>query len=188
MGLYVMALYGGQLGAVPAGFINDSWGWPWVLFWCAILNGIAFVTCFFFMEETMYHRPAATDTTEEASTATPEKLTDKKGADEETGAATDVSSAHVYPVKSYWQKLAPFTGRKGRPTRFLQMYARVFQMLRFPAVIFAGFIYGCYLCWFALVNAVVSIFLGEAPYSFAASVRRHEPLALVTMTRYTDCC
>ncbi|EXJ78904.1 hypothetical protein A1O3_08404 [Capronia epimyces CBS 606.96] len=170
MGLYVIALYGGQLGAVPAGFINDSWGWPWVLFWCAILNAIGFLVCFFFMEETMYHRPAPVTTTSEYPTTTQETLTDKKNPDTETGAATDFSSETAYPVKSYWQKLAPFVGRNGRPTNFLQLVYRPFLMMRFPVVIFAGFIYGCYLCWFALVNAVVSIFFAGAPYNFAASI------------------
>ena len=46
----------GKLAPMLAGFINDGQDWRWVLWWTAIWIGIAFVYCFFLMEETNYDR------------------------------------------------------------------------------------------------------------------------------------
>jgi len=171
MGLYVMALYGGQLGAVPAGFISDSMGWPWVLWWCAILNAIGFIVCFFLMEETMYHR----EVIPLSNTPSSEAVQEKVGEDSKiTGTSVPEESNGLgtsYPVKTYWQKLAFFVPLNRRRNTFFEKVYRPLQMLRFPGVIFGGFIYGCFLNWFALVNATVSIFLTSPPYEWKASVR-----------------
>lgn len=204
MGLFTLAMFGGTLGPVPAGFITDAMGWPWVLFWCAILNAVTFVTCFFAMEETMYFRqanpPACGDATiasrplQKAANIEADAETDsssqryrkeaaiqtcpdanitgeehKKEIDTRDIADTNISTS--YAVKSYFRKLAPFAGRGGRPAQVLQKVVCSIQMLRFPPVVFAGFIYGCYMCWYAVVNATLSIFFGSPPYNFAPSVR-----------------
>ncbi|EXJ81511.1 hypothetical protein A1O1_07575 [Capronia coronata CBS 617.96] len=172
MGLYVMCLFGGQLGCVPAGFINDSQGWPWVLFWCAILNAIGFGVCFFFMEETKYTRhvaePVASSSTSQDD-ATLEKPAEKTPAHDVNG-EVDIVSHNSYPVKSYWQKLAPFSNGTGFTRQFLKGVMGPAVMLQFPTVVFSGFIYGCYLCWFALVNATVSLIFASPPYSFKADI------------------
>ena len=86
------------------------------------------------------------------------------------GANVYVPTGETYRVKTYWQKLAPFTPLNGRPNQFFKMVWRPFPIFRFPVVLFAGFVYGCYLSWFALLNATVSIFLSSAPYNFQADV------------------
>lgn len=185
MGLFTLAMFGGTLGPVPAGFITDAMGWPWVLFWCAILNAVAFVTCFFAMEETMYFRQAniEADAGADASsqkcrkeaaiqTGPNAKISSeeyKKENDARGGVDTSISTP--YTVKSYFRKLAPIAGRGGRPAHVLQKVVCSIQMLRFPPVVFAGFIYGCYMCWYAVVNATLSLFFGSSPYNFAPSVR-----------------
>ncbi|OJJ08760.1 hypothetical protein ASPVEDRAFT_879616 [Aspergillus versicolor CBS 583.65] len=181
MGLFTLAMFGGTLGPVPAGFITDAMGWPWVLFWCAILNAVAFVTCFFAMEETMYFRQvndAETDGSsqkfrKEAATETvPDAMSSnekhKMGIGAQDAADTNISTS--YAVKSYFRKLAPIAGRGGRPAHVLQKVVCSIQMLRFPPVVFAGFIYGCYMCWYAVVNATLSLFFGSSPYNFAPSI------------------
>jgi MFS family permease len=58
-GFYI-ALYGLFLGLsqffapVISGFIADNQGWEWVLYWCAIIAGVAFLITFLFLEETNY--------------------------------------------------------------------------------------------------------------------------------------
>ncbi len=168
MGLFTLAMFGGTLGPVPAGFITDAMGWPWVLFWCAILNAVAFVTCFFAMEETMYFREVnhpASGLPQKSATIEVDAETDassqryRKEATIQTGpdanvpvgehkteigtrdsAGTSISTS--YGIKSYLRKLAPMSGRGGRPAHVLQKVVCSIQMLRFPPVIFAGFIYG----------------------------------------------
>ena len=191
MGLFTLAMFGGTLGPVPAGFITDAMGWPWVLFWCAILNAVAFVTCFFAMEETMYFREVnhpASGPPQKSATIEADAETDAKEAtiqtrpdanipgeehEKEIGTrdSADTSISTSYSIKSYFRRLAPISRRGGRPAHVLQKVVCSIQMLRFPPVVFAGFIYGCYMCWYAVVNATLSIFFGSSPYNFAPSVR-----------------
>ena len=149
-------------------------GWQWVLFWAAIVNAIGFVFCFFFMEETMYHRTPiipTSDHTLEGHTK-PSEMDPSVKRDTNNVNSDCITSGEIYPIKTYWQKLAPFTPLNGRPNHFFQMVWRPFPMFRFPVVLFAGFIYGCFLSWFALLNATVSIFLSSPPYNFQAAVSR----------------
>lgn len=200
-------MFGGSLGPVPAGFITDSMGWPWVLFWCAILNAIAFVACFFALEETMYVRQVDQPTSialsqalegrekkiglqtdvetdassdehrDEAVTYTVDtnisRVAGGHNTSTQTGINTDISIS--YPARSYFRKLAPFERGGDGPADVLRKISRSvgrsFQMLRFPGVVFAGFMYGCYMCWYAVVNATLSIFFGSSPYNFSPSVR-----------------
>lgn len=173
MGLYVMALYGGQLAAVPAGYITNAMGWPWVLWWCSVLNAVGFVVCFFLMEETMYHREALpsinTPSTRSINGETKDYGVKNPGAD--ITPMTEKSQGTAFPVKTYWQKLSPFVPLNGRPNTFFKHMYRPLQMFRFPGILFGGFIYGCFLNWFSVVNATVSIFLSSPPYNWSAAVR-----------------
>ncbi|KAJ5288633.1 hypothetical protein N7478_001663 [Penicillium angulare] len=174
IGLYAMALYGGQWGAVPAGFINDTMGWPWVLFFCAILNGLAFLVCFFFMEETMYHRqvlPIQQINNEIEVAATPTAGEDNKSEKDQSTITRQLSQAVVesYLTKTYWQKLMPFTPLNGRRNTFLEMMYMPLRMFRFPSIVFAGFSYGCFLNWYAMVNAVNSAAFTALPYNWTAA-------------------
>lgn len=182
-----MALYGGQMASVPSGFISNAQGWPWVLWWCAILNAFGFVVCFFFLEETLYHRELLPVT--EASSGVPvvhEKMasftvaadgsnteTDSKGMPEAvsptTGSITGPTTGMSYPVRSYAQKLLPFVPLNGRSNTFWQQAYKPLLLVRFPGIVFGGFIYGCYLNWYAMVNATVSVYLTSPPYNWSAA-------------------
>ncbi|KAJ5116318.1 hypothetical protein N7456_000666 [Penicillium angulare] len=174
IGLYAMALYGGQWGAVPAGFINDTMGWQWVLFFCAILNGLAFLACFFFMEETMYHRKVLpvqqlnNDTNIAATQAVDEN---KKSEKDQSTVTRQLSQtvAESYLTKTYWQKLMPFTPLNGRRNTFFEMMYMPLRMFQFPSIVFAGFSYGCFLNWFSMVNAVNSTAFTAMPYNWTAA-------------------
>lgn len=179
MGLYVMALYGGQIAAVPAGFIANTQGWPWVLWWCAILNAIGFIVCFFLMEETLYHRdelpmssiPASATA---VSTDDAKALNGSKMEADSDGATEQVSTPMhgvSYPVRSYWEKLMPFVPLNGRRNTFWEQTYKPLLLTRFPGIVFGGFIYGCFLNWFSIVNATVSIFLTSEPYNWSDAVR-----------------
>ncbi|CAK7215376.1 hypothetical protein SBRCBS47491_002464 [Sporothrix bragantina] len=180
MGLYVMSLYGGQLAAVPAGYITNAMGWPWVLWWCAILNAVGFVVCFFCLEETMYHRDELPTTSVTAvaggsgeavtSSAVLDKKTEAGIVDSDSSTrGRDASAGVSFPVKSYWQKLAPFVPLNGRRNTFWEQAYKPLLLVRFPGIVFGGFIYGCYLNWFSIVNATVSVFLTSPPYNWSAA-------------------
>ncbi len=98
--------------------------------------------------------------------------------------ATIVKIPRTDPTAAGCEKLAPFVSRGDSSVQALKMVYRPFLMMRFPVIVFAGFIYGCYLCWFALVNATVSIFLASPPYNFSASVS--QPPSEFQCPRFAD--
>ncbi|KAL1892618.1 hypothetical protein Sste5346_006903 [Sporothrix stenoceras] len=188
MGLYVMSLYGGQLAAVPAGYITNAMGWPWVLWWCAILNAVGFVICFFLLEETMYHREVLPTTNHvnhsnavsagsaDAVNATEKDLSAKRtdagvmdSSDGSLRGREMISAGTSYPVRSYWQKLALFRSLDGRRNTVWEQAYKPLLLVRFPGIVFGGFIYGCYLNWFSIVNATVSIFFSSEPYTWSSA-------------------
>ncbi|SCV06243.1 LANO_0H25246g1_1 [Lachancea nothofagi CBS 11611] len=72
-------------------------------------------------------------------------------------------------TKTYWQKLSLFSGR--RKKFLLQHYAFApFLMVRFPVVVWAGFLYGSSLVWFNVLNATAALILGGSPYNFSSSI------------------
>ena len=168
-----MAWYGwslaltGKLAPMISGFINVGMGWEWTLWWCSIFNAIAFVYCFFLMEETNYDRKhvepsmpiveAGQDPTPvdiigtkaaEASEKAPEAKTSSPGvpgSDSEHGQV-------VWPRKTYWQKLS--LKDKPRPNRILDIAIAPFQGFLYPPVVYAGLMYGANsLVWSGVQNA-----------------------------------
>ncbi|KAJ0167050.1 putative MFS-type transporter [Colletotrichum tanaceti] len=177
-----LALYGwglsmtGKLAPMLSGFINVGMGWEWTLWWCAIFNGIAFVYCFLFMEETNYDRPArpAGDNTaltsalasEDGAAAVEEqhggdadeKSSDKAGDCNSSATAQPVDGETgqvLYPRKTYVQKLG--IKDKPRPNRCNRMLDIALGGLRgftYPSVVYAGLMYGANnLVWSGVQNA-----------------------------------
>jgi MFS family permease len=182
-----LAVYGlslaasGKFAPVFAAFINTGQGWKWTLWWCAIGMGVAFVYCFFLMEETNYDRhiiqstlnagsgSSSEDVVEPGATAD-EKSAGKRAAGKEqvnaelgqvnaelgqVNAELGQVTAVTYPRKTYWQKLGVID--KKRPNRLLDIMWSPFKFFRFPVVVWAGFMYGTNgLVWPGILNATAS--------------------------------
>ncbi|KXJ84862.1 major facilitator superfamily transporter [Microdochium bolleyi] len=161
-----MAWYGwslalcGKLAPMLSGFINFGMGWQWTLWWCAIWNALAFVYCFFLMEETNYDRkhdilpptfPAA------AAPDSPESPTDLSSNEKSTPRAPqdDCETGEVnWPRKSYMDKLS--LKDKKRQNRILDMVIAPFKGFTYPAVVYAGLMYGANsLVWQGVQNATI---------------------------------
>jgi hypothetical protein len=136
--------------------------------WCAIGIAVAFVYCFFLMEETNYDRHIHQSTTS-AGTSTEavdapnaviaEKSATEKDIDSETKTAVEPAAIEtgqvVYPRKSYWQKLSVID--KKRQNRVLDIMWAPFKFFTFPVVVWAGFMYGTNgLVWPGILNATAS--------------------------------
>ncbi|KAL3425467.1 hypothetical protein PVAG01_02258 [Phlyctema vagabunda] len=172
MGLYAFMLAGSNyIAPVFAGFINDGQGWQWVMYWCAIFQGIGFIFCFFFMEETNYDR-APLETISEPSTPRGEEemLATSNDPEKTVGVPdTDISPGLVsYKPKTYVQKLALLD--KKRDFHLFRMMVRPLIFLSFPSIFYAGFSYGSNLVWFNVLNGTASLILSAPPYNFRASM------------------
>ncbi|KAL3426895.1 major facilitator superfamily transporter [Phlyctema vagabunda] len=161
LAIYGLSLaFSGKFAPVFAAFINTGQGWKWTLWWCAIGMGIAFVYCFFLMEETNYDRAAAHPTI--SARASSEGVTESGAISSEKGdekTAVDPATAEmgqvIYPRKTYWQKLSVID--KKRPNRILDIMWSPFKFFTFPVVVWAGFMYGTNgLVWSGILNATAS--------------------------------
>ncbi|KAF4984914.1 hypothetical protein FDECE_16980 [Fusarium decemcellulare] len=173
-----MAWYGwslalcGKLAPMLSGFINVGMGWKWTLWWCAIFNAIAFVFCFLFMEETNYdrkhhHVPETMDTAVDTGPA--QDGGDKsKTADNSATPVDQGESAEIrWPRKSFWNKLSIKDNK--RPNRVLDIMIAPFKGFTYPAVVYAGLMYGANsLVWQGFQNATIgTIYTLEYNFSTA---------------------
>ena len=171
MAIYALFLAGSNFFApIIAGFIAQSQGWAWVLYWCAIFCGIGFIFCFFFMEETNFHRTTITGTEDSKMvsglTTPPTALqidsekSVEKGPVEDSPQVTEEGLGTTEPSftpKTYLQKIALFDRHVfKRPNRLAGMMARPLIFLTFPVIFYAGFSYGSNLVWFNVLNGTAS--------------------------------
>ncbi|RSL86545.1 hypothetical protein CEP51_002742 [Fusarium floridanum] len=180
MGFYALFLVGSNfLAPVMSGFINDGQGWQWVLHWCSIFNGIAFVIIFFCMEETNYHRSATAPMADsDQDRPQPNKLADncsdeEKATKVQSTANTDVDHGTVMPStkKTYLEKLKIIRRQDLRSkVPLTNMVIRTFVYFSFPVVVFSGFMYGAVVCYFNVLNATASLILSGEPYNFSSSI------------------
>lgn len=139
--------------------------------WCAIFNGIAFIYCFLFMEETNYDRKHADSFVSEAEekpapnsvleninmSGTGDGASSDKALDSKAGPpaspSADIEEAQVVrPRKTYWQKLA--LKDKPRPNRVLDVALAPFKGFLYPPVVYAGLMWGANsLVWSGVQNA-----------------------------------
>lgn len=189
MGLYAfMLMFSNFIAPVVAAPISEGMGWQWVLYWGAIFCGVATIILFFLFEETNYSRQHTAgneddavvivdDQVSELNETTPVKtaaLGDEKqletpdttsGLDLSHELSRDSTTAQVYTRKTFVQKLAIFD--KPRPMMLWTVAKRPFFLLRYPAIVYSGFLYGTGLVWFNVLNGTASLILSGAPYNFS---------------------
>ncbi|KAM3421147.1 hypothetical protein BST61_g1560 [Cercospora zeina] len=151
----------GKLAPMLAGFINDGQDWRWVLWCTAIWIAIAFVYCFFLMEETNYDRkhittalPAPPTESVSPTTATPAAQPEKKSPTPISSSSTSsVEAGEIfYPRKTYPQKLRLLDSP--RPNRMLSIFLAPFKGFTYPVIVYAGLMYGANaLVWSGVQNA-----------------------------------
>ncbi|KAK4934834.1 hypothetical protein LTR10_024002 [Elasticomyces elasticus] len=150
-------------------------------YWCAIFTGGAFVILFFLMEETNFERApligiepdeqlpiesASDSDSKHMDPADAEKQPEVRNA---TG--TPAANEETYTMKTYVQKLSLLRKEDLRKkNRLGSMLIRPFIFVTFPAVAFAGFMYGSIVCYFNILNGTASLILSAAPYNFPSSM------------------
>ncbi|KAK6465269.1 putative ion transporter [Scheffersomyces coipomensis] len=182
MGLVIFALCAGNnLAPVATGYIATSMGWRWVFYMMIIILAVTFVVQLFLMEDTSFRR-SSDITVLEAEILTQIKsreTIDAKGgrtdikteevsdidmhSDEKTHGEDDESSI---PLRSYAQRMA-IIHREYNDTRpWIKIFFRPFLLVRFPAFIWGGFIYGVTVMWITLLASTTSEIYGLPPYNF----------------------
>ncbi|QNP97261.1 YALIA101S01e15324g1_1 [Yarrowia lipolytica] len=193
MGVYGFALmFASNIAPVVAGFITQGMNWKWVLYWGVIFDGVAFVFLFFFFEETNFPRAKYMPSVEETSETEQASFTEKSPAYDDENEPTFENDSHssmprdsdkprdmdlentapsgiVYEKKTFVQKLALLDEPK--PMMLWTMIKRPFIIfVRFPVIVYSGFLCGTGLICFNICNATTSYVLSNPPYNFKASM------------------
>ncbi|KAG5356265.1 putative MFS-type transporter [Yarrowia sp. B02] len=175
VGLYAFVLmFSNFIAPVVAAPIAEGMGWQWVLYWGAIFCAVALVILFFLFEETNYLRAPVEDhvivddrVSELQETPSEEKKASESSTPDENSVEVPAPLSTVdtvtYTPKTYRQKLAIFDER---PMMLWTMAKRPIMLLRYPAIVYSGFLYGSGLIWFNVLNATASLILSSAPYEF----------------------
>ncbi|KAH7042103.1 major facilitator superfamily domain-containing protein [Macrophomina phaseolina] len=186
MGIYAFLLFGSNfLAPFFAGWIDVAAGWKWVMYFGAIVQAVAFLVCYLFMEETMYFRKTieGEEVTNKKSAEAEEKniasekgpVTQSQSPDFEAGRGIEAGQTTAEPLtwNSYRKKLSLFVKMEGRPSNkamFTMMWRPLPLMYDFPSVSWAGFVYGTCLSWYNVLNATASQILSAAPYNFSSGL------------------
>ncbi|KAH8900326.1 major facilitator superfamily transporter [Thozetella sp. PMI_491] len=171
LSFYGFALaFAGKLAPTLAGFINYGQSWEWTLYWCAIWLGIAFVYCFFLMEETNYDRHVRHTGTISLVPAAGDPSTESDGKEKgpsTSAGKTDVEIGHSYRKKTYWQKLSVWP--ESRPNRLIPLMLGPIRFFQYPVVVYAGLMYGANgLVWSSILNATAGT-LYPSVYGFSTA-------------------
>ncbi|KAK9378781.1 MFS general substrate transporter [Kockiozyma suomiensis] len=180
LGIYLLMLSGGAyLAPLCNGFINQSMGWQWVMYWCAILCAVACVLCFFFMEETMYYRQSSF----EAAVDYADPLVVDTSSDNKE-MTTETTLQPISPRRSYIRSLALYRIIPEKPNEFFRIIIRPFIVSYFlPLVIWVGVFHGVAVCAFSSMNATASVVFTSAPYNFSSS-----QVGLTYISPLIGCC
>ena len=172
LSLYVFTIYAGSyLGPVASGYISESMGWRWCFWWLIIFFGILLVAQFFTLEESTFRRPISSADHAHSSAMLASAVDDKVETDEK-GSASPAQShegARIPPPKTYWQRMALYDTSNADPRPFWIVAASPFALLTYPAVMWAGLVYGVQIMWLSLITVTQSSLFSETPYNFSMS-------------------
>lgn len=172
IGVYGFALmFSSNIAPVFAGFITQKKGWRWVLYWGSIFDAVSFIILFLFFEETNFNRQEYVQSLqvseEEEGEVFQMTADNKKKQQQQQVFEEEVEVGQMFEKKSFVSKLTPFYVSKD--TFLLPMLIRPFTLVKYPVILFSGFMCGTGLICFNICNATTSYVLSNAPYNFPAS-------------------
>lgn len=165
IGVYGFGLmFASNIAPVFAGFITQKMGWRWVLYWGSIFDAVCFIFLFLFFEETNFDRNKYMNDMGEMSDVElqTEHELKKKQADIEPGVGV------VFEKKTFLQKMSLLSPPK--PFMLFTLLKRPFTLVKYPVILFSGFMCGTGLICFNICNATTSYVLSNNPYNFPASM------------------
>lgn len=182
----IFALYAGSdLGPVAAGYIVETMDWRWCLWFQVIIFGALLAILLFTMEDTTFDREQ--DKTEEdilvqiksresaLQSVVSQNSNDREAAKESPLISTcnveldKMSIDGSIPKRTYWQRMRLMEFEYSDKRSWLTIFYRPFLMVRFPAFIWAGIVYGSQMMWLSLLATTQSEIYALEPYNFSES-------------------
>lgn len=193
LSMMVMSIYAGTaLGPVACGYIIDKYSWRWCYYIQIIIYGVLLVVQLFYMEDTTFARLERINveedilqqikSREDIFTAIKSGDLSQEHSDNDKKLKVIISTAEVegqsdseidsldntIPKRTYWQRMRLMETEYNDPRTWFTIFYRPFFLITFPAVIWAGIIYGSQMMWLALLATTQSKLYSPPPYSFSA--------------------
>lgn len=182
MGIYSWMLWSGAfLCPVASGFVAEAQGWRWIQYILSIIGGVLTIFTFLFFEETMLYRRAtpaeivgvAMNLAEHSaaleSTTENDKPNDAGSVRASGSTPAEFQATYSSEPKTFVQKLALWGFEDRRPPLQVAYFFLPFLLLRFPVIVFSGFLVGGILSWYNVVGGSLALILGNAPYNFGSN-------------------
>ncbi|PGH29973.1 hypothetical protein GX50_07273 [[Emmonsia] crescens] len=176
LSMYIFTIYAGSyLGPVAAGHIADSQNWRWCYQYLIIFFSVLLVIQLLTMEESTFRRPPTPseisgDTAAMSHHARQELEATIIKADVSHGENGNTSEVSTPPApKTYWQRMGLYNTSYSDPRPLWLVAISPFALVTYPAVMWAGFIYGVQIMWLSLLNVTQSALFSGPPYNFSVS-------------------
>lgn len=180
--LLTFALYSGSyLGPMVAGYIVESQGWRWCMWYLAIFFGVILAFQIFFMEDTIFVRDdqkrdeenILTQIISRDSRIVPEPTDNNHGGEYSkrnyTESITEAESNEkkcTVEKRTYLEKLKVIETKYNDKRPWYVIFLRPFMAIGLPAFVWGGFVYGVQVMWLSLMATTQSEFFSVAPYNF----------------------
>lgn len=177
LALFLFAIYAGSyLGPVATGYIATSQDWRWCFWYLVIFFGVLLVLQLLTLEESNFRRPhaqpqasqpAARDIEDELMKVPEQSAEAAKGSESELTPFPSRTPTIFGPTKTFVQKLRLWDTTQNDPRPWWLIAIRPAFIAYFPAVIWAGLIYGVQIMWLSLLATTQSLIFSSDPYDFS---------------------
>lgn len=181
LSLYIFAIYAGSyLGPVASGYIAASQGWRWCSWYLAIFFGVLLVVQFLSLEESSFRRPAQSISLDVVASKDLEDVeitvTDTKEKENHSPAGQPSSAGQQSTVefgrtpattKTFLQRMRLWDLSQNDPRSWFVLAIQPFFLLSFPAIVWAGVVYGVQVMWLSLLSSTQSLIFNAPPYNFS---------------------
>ncbi|PVH73712.1 MFS general substrate transporter [Cadophora sp. DSE1049] len=172
LSLLLFTIYAGSyLGPVAAGYVAESRTWRWCYWYLVIFLFALLVIQLFTMEESTYRRPISSvevGGVPASAHATLKEL--EVGQDKDTTVAStgahDDDDTPIPPPKTYMQRFSLIQTSQNDPRSWIVIALRPFALVTYPAVMWAGIVYGVQVMWLSLLATTQSEIFSLDPYKF----------------------
>ncbi|KAL5323507.1 hypothetical protein ACEPPN_008044 [Leptodophora sp. 'Broadleaf-Isolate-01'] len=171
LSLLLFTIYAGSyLGPVAAGYVAESQTWRWCYWYLVIFLFVLLVIQLFTMEESTYRRPISSvevGGVPASAHATPKELELGLGKQTTTPITDGDGDTPIPPPKTYMQRFSLIQTSQNDPRFWIVIALRPFSLVTYPAVMWAGIVYGIQVMWLSLLATTQSEIFSLEPYNFS---------------------
>lgn len=172
----ILALYlGSNLAPVASGYVVVSLDWTWCFWIFLIIMVVLLILQLFIMEDTSFRRDfnqtefeSNVLNTIKSHNSTVNRIDTKENFIIDQNNDTD-SIDPTIPKRTYWKRMQLIELEYTDTRSWFVIFSRPFLLITFPAVAWAGIVYGAQIMWLSLLLTTQSLIFSAPPYNFSAS-------------------